>query len=298
MGGAAIKEKQNALVCAQFVHSPPPIYNVPMVAPLTTIAPEQELRRITRRIAETFQPDLVVLFGSNAYGAPDEDSDYDLLILKETDENRRERWMSFWNAVRPLDHSRPIEPIILTPAELQERLRLGDQFVQEIARQGVVLYARDPLTRARFAKWVETIQPMSPSESPIPQEWYEMAARDLKAARALLGDDEDLFVASGVLLQQAVEKYLKGYLSSKGWKLVRTHHLGDLLDALSAYESDWAEFKDVCVQLTRFYLDNRYTLKPPEAIQRPELDRLFVDGQTLVDRIQSRATASPAETGE
>jgi predicted nucleotidyltransferase len=41
------------------------------------------LTEATRRIAERFQPLRIVLFGSRAWGEPDGDSDYDLLVLME-----------------------------------------------------------------------------------------------------------------------------------------------------------------------------------------------------------------------
>ena len=35
-----------------------------------------------------------------------------------------------------------VSPVVLTPAELNERLRAGDQFIDEILTKGEVLYAR------------------------------------------------------------------------------------------------------------------------------------------------------------
>ncbi len=48
-------------------HSP----NIPMSA----------IRRYARQIAERFQPDKIILFGSYAYGQPHGDSDVDLLVV-------------------------------------------------------------------------------------------------------------------------------------------------------------------------------------------------------------------------
>ena len=38
------------------------------------------IRRYARQIAERFQPEKIILFGSHAYGTPHEDSDVDLLV--------------------------------------------------------------------------------------------------------------------------------------------------------------------------------------------------------------------------
>ena len=46
--------------------------------------PMSAIRRYARQIAERFQPDKIILFGSYAYGTPHEDSDVDLLVIKPT----------------------------------------------------------------------------------------------------------------------------------------------------------------------------------------------------------------------
>src|SRR3984893_6918968 len=46
--------------------------------------PLAAIRRFARRIAERFQPDKIILFGSYAYGKPHEESDVDLLVIVRT----------------------------------------------------------------------------------------------------------------------------------------------------------------------------------------------------------------------
>jgi len=36
----------------------------------------------------------------------------------------------------------PVSPLVYTPKELEERLRIGDDFIKEIVQKGVVLYER------------------------------------------------------------------------------------------------------------------------------------------------------------
>lgn len=55
-------------------------------------------------------------------------------------------------------------------------------------------------------------------------EWFRKADHDLDAVKDILKGSGHPDVA-GVLLQQGTEKYLKGYLISNGWKLVKTHNL-------------------------------------------------------------------------
>lgn len=60
-----------------------------------------------------------------------------------------------------------------------------------------------------------------------PEHWFLLAKERLDKADALF----PIFGASwsGVeLLHEATERYLKGYLVSKGWSLIKTHDLSRL----------------------------------------------------------------------
>lgn len=134
---------------------------------------------------------------------------------------------------------------------------------------------------------------MTADESRVPTEWYQLASRDLIAARALLDNRDDVLAVSGMLLQQAVEKYLKGYLLSKGWRLVRTHDLGQLLKTLIGYEADFAEFEETCLRITDYYFENRYPLQMMTPVVRADLERLFAEAEALIARLHNRAAQSP-----
>jgi predicted nucleotidyltransferase len=43
--------------------------------------PVAEIRRFARQVAERFQPEQIILFGSHAYGTPHADSDVDILVI-------------------------------------------------------------------------------------------------------------------------------------------------------------------------------------------------------------------------
>jgi len=40
-----------------------------------------------------------------------------------------------------MHRSLPLEPLVLTPQEVENRLAVGDQFIAEIMKKGKVLYA-------------------------------------------------------------------------------------------------------------------------------------------------------------
>jgi predicted nucleotidyltransferase len=43
--------------------------------------PMRVICRFARQVAERFQPDKIILFGSHAYGTPHADSDVDILVI-------------------------------------------------------------------------------------------------------------------------------------------------------------------------------------------------------------------------
>ena len=77
-----------------------------------------------------------------AYGEPNDDSDIDLLVVKETTESPLERRLHVRRLVADPRRRIPFSPLVLTPDELSRRLAAGDVFYQEIMRRGKVLYAR------------------------------------------------------------------------------------------------------------------------------------------------------------
>lgn len=87
-------------------------------------------------------------------------------------------------------------------------------------------------------------------------DWLEKARKDLDRVPARLkeGDNED----AAFHLQQATEKYLKAFLLSKGWQLKKIHDLEALLDEAVKYEPSFEKFREVCEEITGYYLAGRY----------------------------------------
>jgi len=101
------------------------------------------ISRIVEKIKEGYNPQKIILFGSYARGNPTEDSDIDLLIIKETNKRRDERFVDVKRIIYNPNIRVPVSPIVYTPKELKRRLDMGDDFVNEILKKGVVLYDRD-----------------------------------------------------------------------------------------------------------------------------------------------------------
>ncbi len=99
------------------------------------------IEEMVRQLIAGYAPQKIILFGSYAYGEPDEDSDIDLLIIKETPERFLDRMDVVRRLTRGTHPSIPFEPIVMTPEEIEQRLKVGDQFIAEIIENGEVLYA-------------------------------------------------------------------------------------------------------------------------------------------------------------
>lgn len=95
------------------------------------------IKAIAKRLKEQYGAEEVILFGSYAKGAANEDSDIDLLVISESKERFFERQATVRRLLRDIKRKIPVAPIVLTPAELEERKRHGDQFISEILETGI-----------------------------------------------------------------------------------------------------------------------------------------------------------------
>src|SRR5713226_3812093 len=98
--------------------------------------PMRLIRRFARQVAEQFEPDKIILFGSYAYGTPHADSDVDFLVVMPC-RNELDQAVRIRIAV---DHQFPLDLIVRTPKNMQWRLEEGDSFLREITSRGKVLY--------------------------------------------------------------------------------------------------------------------------------------------------------------
>jgi predicted nucleotidyltransferase len=96
------------------------------------------IRRLAEQIAERFQPEKIILFGSYAYGKPDRHSDVDVLVVMPA-RNEIDQSIRIWNAVDP---PFSVDIIVRTPKNLRWRVEEGDWFLREVVGKGKVLYEK------------------------------------------------------------------------------------------------------------------------------------------------------------
>ncbi|MCZ7403097.1 MAG: HEPN domain-containing protein [Candidatus Methanoperedens sp.] len=98
---------------------------------------------------------------------------------------------------------------------------------------------------------------MSDKESSFPDDWFKKGEDDKQAVGILLEHGGKSSVAA-FLMQQMLEKYMKGFLLSKGWKLKRTHDLEELLDEIIEFDLSFEDFREISQKATAFYFLERY----------------------------------------
>jgi len=98
------------------------------------------VRDIVRRIVETAQPEKVILFGSQARGDARPDSDYDVLVIKHSEEPRYRRSVPLYVALADLPVE--VEVLVYTPEEVEEWSEVPQAFVTTAVREGTTVYER------------------------------------------------------------------------------------------------------------------------------------------------------------
>jgi len=98
------------------------------------------IRDIVRRIVDTAQPEKVILFGSQARGDARPNSDFDVLVIKQSDEPRYRRSIPLYVALA--DVPVEVEVMVYTPEEVDEWSEVPQAFVTTAVREGTTIYER------------------------------------------------------------------------------------------------------------------------------------------------------------
>lgn len=100
----------------------------------------EEAKKLSRRLVKKYNPHKIILFGSVGRGEGGEDSDIDLLVIKESSLKRPFRAKKVFEILRGLNRKYALDVIVYTPQEVKDRLNKGDYFLKEVLNEGQVLY--------------------------------------------------------------------------------------------------------------------------------------------------------------
>ena len=97
------------------------------------------LSEVTRRLSEELQPEGIWLFGSHAWGTPDEGSDLDLLVVvPESDEPPVQRMRRAHRCLRGLGLAKDV--LVKTRAEFDRLRALPSTLAHLVFQRGRKLY--------------------------------------------------------------------------------------------------------------------------------------------------------------
>jgi uncharacterized protein len=99
------------------------------------------IQEVINRLVKVYNPLEIYLFGSYAWGKPDDDSDLDLLIIiEDSEEKSHKRSIKGFDALWGLCISKDI--LVYTKKEFDERINNTSTLPYKIKKDGKVLYAR------------------------------------------------------------------------------------------------------------------------------------------------------------
>jgi len=94
-------------------------------------------------------PEKIILFGSYAYGEPEENSDLDIIVvtaddyLPATNHDKMKLYHKFNQLIKKYRKSIPIDMLVYTKSTFLKLQESGSQFSKEIMSKGKILYEAD-----------------------------------------------------------------------------------------------------------------------------------------------------------
>jgi len=101
---------------------------------------QDKISDIVKKIVTGYNPEKIILFGSHVTGNPDENSDLDLLVIKDTDLPRPQRAVEIRKMLYGV--MIPIDLVVYTQTEIDESKDKSYSFVYEVLKTGKTLYER------------------------------------------------------------------------------------------------------------------------------------------------------------
>ncbi|MBI3581058.1 MAG: nucleotidyltransferase domain-containing protein [Nitrospinae bacterium] len=96
-----------------------------------------EIRKLSRSIAEAYNPDKIILFGSYATGVPTDSSDIDLLVVMSFKGKSARKACEILARVKT---TLPVDILVRSPVQLRRRLAWNDYFFADIMDKGKTLH--------------------------------------------------------------------------------------------------------------------------------------------------------------
>ena len=100
---------------------------------------KNELELMTNALKDKIQIEKVILFGSQAYGNPTEDSDIDLCIITEENKRKLELIREIRKIIKPYK-THPMDILVYNSSEFNKKSSDFSGIEKVINEQGVIIY--------------------------------------------------------------------------------------------------------------------------------------------------------------
>ena len=243
---------------------------------------------MTERIVREFDPLQIILFGSQARGDADRDSDIDLLVVFSELTDKRKTAVDIGHALSDVPVAKDI--LVSTPEELERsRTRIGS-VLRYAQQEGKVLW-KSWDAAAHYRRPNKEVQTAMQTADRLEDtaRWLRYAAEDLATAETLLKQPHVPPRQACWFAQQAAEKALKAALIFLQIDFRRTHNLNVLRDLLPEswqLKTALPNLKD----LNRWAVEARYPEKMQEATK--------AEATEAVEQAQSIWTSVSTELAE
>ncbi|MBM2817020.1 MAG: hypothetical protein HW421_3782 [Ignavibacteria bacterium] len=101
---------------------------------------ENQLKELVDKIVKEYHPEKILLFGSYSDGSANNDSDLDLLVIKESHESRSNRIADLRMRLLKYKFEFPIDVLVYTNKELQDENLGRFSFIYNVLKSGKVVY--------------------------------------------------------------------------------------------------------------------------------------------------------------
>lgn len=126
------------------------------------------------------------------------------------------------------------------------------------------------------------------NNSELRDEWFEKGKRDIETARLLFSEKHYTDIIA-MHIQQAVEKYLKGYLLYHNWKLEKTHDIEKLIVDSMRYTDAFEPYLDFSRKITAYFKESRYPLDMPVDYPIKDIEESLETAEEFISLIKKIA---------
>ena len=99
---------------------------------------DSRTKKIVKQLKK-YDPEKIIIFGSQAKGASDPFSDIDLIIIKKTPKRFLNRLKDVIRIIKP---EYALDVLVYTPQELKKMMSEGSYFIKHVLEEGETIYER------------------------------------------------------------------------------------------------------------------------------------------------------------